>query len=94
VTADTLINELLSALRSALGESKVRSSECSRSATHAYEPSREKSTEFLQWFLPMHSGLLIELTELPHQFRIEKYNSVLMGNPPGWLRRHNLVTFG
>jgi hypothetical protein len=72
VIAISLLNDSISARRSAPRESRVKSLECSPSATYAREPSRAKSTEFLQHFTAMHSGLLIEITKSPRQFGVDR----------------------
>jgi hypothetical protein len=44
---------------------------CGLSTIDGCELSRTKSIEFLQWFSARHSGLLVELTESPHWFRVD-----------------------
>jgi hypothetical protein len=72
VIVNTLFNKPVSAHRLASGESSVRSSDCRLCTTYACAPSWTKSTEFLQEFSAWHSGLLGELSESPHQFRVDR----------------------
>jgi hypothetical protein len=68
--SQTYCNEPVSVHLSARGKSSGRSRECSLSKTYACELTQAKSTKFPRQFSARHSGLLAELIDSPHLFRI------------------------